>query len=77
MTYRACHVRAVFIRGDEILRFARDKRATFIVMGQSRRSRVDEIVRGSLIARIIREIDHVDVLVVADPSKALPVQMEG
>ena len=45
-------------------------RATFIVMGQSRRSRVDEIVRGSLIARIIREIDHVDVLVVADPSKA-------
>jgi two-component system, OmpR family, sensor histidine kinase KdpD len=63
-------------RGDEILRFAREKRATFIVMGQSRRSRVDEIVRGSLIARIIREIDHVDVLVVADPSKALPVQME-
>ncbi|MCX6363292.1 MAG: universal stress protein [Actinobacteria bacterium] len=62
--------------GDEILRFAREKRATFIVMGQSRRSRVDEIVRGSLIARIIREIDHVDVLVVADPSKALPVQME-
>jgi two-component system sensor histidine kinase KdpD len=62
--------------GDEILRFAREKRATFIVMGQSRRSRVDEIVRGSLIARIIREIDHVDVLVVADPSKALPIQME-
>jgi two-component system, OmpR family, sensor histidine kinase KdpD len=62
--------------GDEILRFAREKRATFIVMGQSRRSRVDEIVRGSLIARIIREIDHVDVLVVADPSRALPVQME-
>ncbi|MCX6372270.1 MAG: universal stress protein [Actinobacteria bacterium] len=62
--------------GDEILRFAREKRATFIVMGQSRRSRMDEIVRGSLIARIIREIDHVDVLVVADPSKALPIQME-
>lgn len=62
--------------GDEILRFASEIRATFIVMGQSRRSRVDEIVRGSLIARIIREIDHVDVLVVADPSKALPVQME-
>lgn len=62
--------------GDEILRFAREIRATFIVMGQSRRSRVDEIVRGSLIARIIREIDHVDVLVVADPSRALPVPME-
>jgi two-component system, OmpR family, sensor histidine kinase KdpD len=63
-------------RADEILRFAREKRATFIVMGQSRRSRIDEIVRGSLIARVIREIDHVDVLVVADPSRALPVQME-
>jgi two-component system, OmpR family, sensor histidine kinase KdpD len=62
--------------GDEILRFAREKRATFLVMGQSRRSRVDEIVRGSLIARVIREIDHVDVLVVADPSRALPVRME-
>jgi two-component system sensor histidine kinase KdpD len=62
--------------GDEILRFARELRATFIVMGQSRRSRVDEIVRGSLIARVIREIDHVDVLVVADPSRALPVRME-
>ena len=54
----------------EILRFAKEKRATFIVMGQSKRSRLDEIVRGSLIARIIRGIDHVDVLVVADPSKA-------
>ena len=32
-----------------------------------------EIVRGSRIARIIREIDHADVLVVADPSKSPPV----
>jgi two-component system sensor histidine kinase KdpD len=62
--------------GDEILRFARDRRATFVVIGQSRRSRIDEIVRGSLIARIIREIDHVDVLVVADPSKSPPIPLE-
>jgi two-component system sensor histidine kinase KdpD len=55
---------------EEILRFAREKRATFIVMGQSKRSRMDEIVRGSLVARIMRESDHVDLLVVADPSKA-------
>jgi two-component system sensor histidine kinase KdpD len=53
--------------GEEILRFARDHRATFVVLGQSRRSRLDEIVRGSRIARIIRETDHTDVLVVADP----------
>jgi two-component system, OmpR family, sensor histidine kinase KdpD len=62
--------------GDEVLRFARDRRATFVVIGQSRRSRIDEIVRGSLIARIIREIDHVDVLVVADPSKSPPIPLE-
>jgi two-component system sensor histidine kinase KdpD len=52
---------------EEILRFAREHHASFIVLGQSRRSRVDEILRGSQITRIIREIDCADVLVVADP----------
>jgi len=55
---------------EEILRFARDKRATFIVMGQSKRSRMHEIARGSLVAHIMRETDHVDLLVVSDPRKA-------
>ena len=55
---------------DEILRFARDKRATFILLGQSKRSRLDEIVRGSLVTHVMRDSDHVDLLVVADPSKA-------
>ena len=59
--------------GEEVLRFARHHRATFIVLGQSRRSRIDEIVRGSRIAHIMREIDHADVLVVADPSKSPPI----
>jgi two-component system sensor histidine kinase KdpD len=55
---------------DAILKFARETRATFVVMGQSRRSRMEEILRGSsLIARIMREIDYIDVLAVADPSK--------
>ena len=53
--------------GEEILRFARERHASFIVIGQSRRSRLDEILRGSQITRIIREIDCADVLVVADP----------
>jgi two-component system sensor histidine kinase KdpD len=53
--------------GEEILRFAREHHASFIVVGQSRRSRLDEILRGSQIMRIIREIDCADVLVVADP----------
>jgi two-component system, OmpR family, sensor histidine kinase KdpD len=56
---------------DEILRFAREKRATFLVLGQSKRSRAHEVLRGSsLIAHIMRSSDHVDILVVADPSKA-------
>jgi len=39
-------------------------------MGQSKRSRMEEVLRGSsLIARIMRETDSVDVLAVADPSK--------
>jgi len=56
---------------DVILDFAREQRATFIVMGQSKRSRMEEVLRGSsLIARIMRETENVDVLAVADPSKA-------
>ena len=56
---------------EAILKFARENRATFIVIGASKRSRVNEVFRGSsLIANIMRETDYVDVLVVADPSKA-------
>ena len=63
--------------GEELLRFAGEHHATFIVLGQSRRTRFDEVIRGSRIARIIREVDHIDVLVVADPSKSPPPQSEG
>jgi two-component system sensor histidine kinase KdpD len=62
---------------EEILRFAQEHRITYIVLGQSRRSRMSEIVRGSRIAHIIREVDHIDVLVVADPSKSPPVPSEA
>jgi two-component system sensor histidine kinase KdpD len=51
---------------DAILRFAREHQATSIVMGQSVRGRLDEILRGSIITRIMREARHLDVLVVAD-----------
>jgi two-component system sensor histidine kinase KdpD len=55
----------------EVLRFAGEVRATFIVLGQSRRSRMDEVLRGSaLVAKVMRSTEHVDILLVADPSKA-------
>jgi two-component system sensor histidine kinase KdpD len=65
----------VEVSGDSeaqaILEFAHEHRATFIIMGQSKRTRMDEVLRGSsLIARIMRETQDIDVLVVADPSKA-------
>jgi len=54
-----------------ILDFAKENRVTFLVIGQSKRSRLEELVKGSsLIAKVMREVDHIDVLVVADPSKA-------
>jgi two-component system sensor histidine kinase KdpD len=56
--------------GAAIIEFARKEQATYIVMGQSARSRLDEIVRGSIVTRIMRETRNIDVLVVADPEKA-------
>ena len=53
-----------------IIEYARREQATFIVMGQSARSRFDEIRRGSIVNRIMRETRNIDVLVVADPDKA-------
>jgi two-component system sensor histidine kinase KdpD len=55
---------------DTILAYAREKRATFILLGQSKRSRIEEALRGLLVAKLMREVDHVDLLIVADPSKA-------
>ncbi|HEY3416279.1 MAG TPA: universal stress protein [Armatimonadota bacterium] len=41
-----------------------DQQATTVVMGQSVRSRLEEILRGSLITRVMRETKSIDVLVV-------------
>ena len=51
----------------EVVDFARERDATFIVLGQSVRSRAQEIMRGSIVTRIMRELHGVDVLIVADP----------
>jgi two-component system sensor histidine kinase KdpD len=39
-------------------------------MGQSARSRIDEVVRGSIVNRIMRETRNIDIVVVADPERA-------
>jgi two-component system sensor histidine kinase KdpD len=55
--------------GAEIISFAREHQITFIVMGQSARTRVDEVLRGSIVNRIMRETRNIDIVVVSDPER--------
>jgi len=50
----------------EIVDFAIAHRATFIVLGQSVRSRMEEVLRGSIVTRIMRETRGIDVVIVSD-----------
>lgn len=50
-----------------IIKFAKSKNITQIIMGPSARTRFHEILKGSIIRKIMSEIKYVDVLVVADP----------
>lgn len=50
---------------DAIVNFAVQHQATTLVMGQSNHSRLTEIVRGNLIARIMRKARNVDVVIVS------------
>ena len=60
----------VELRGDsvaeEIIEHVNDNKTTMIVMGQSAPSRWEEIVRGSLVTRLMRETEDIDIVVVAD-----------
>ncbi len=51
---------------NEIIEFARSHQITYIVMGQSARGRMDEILRGSIVNRIMRETRNTDVVIVAE-----------
>jgi len=51
---------------SDIVDFALTHRATFIVLGQSVRSRLEEVLRGSIVTRIMRETQGIDVVIVSD-----------
>jgi two-component system sensor histidine kinase KdpD len=53
----------------EVIEFARSHQITFILMGQSARGRVDEILRGSIVNRIMRETRNIDVMIVAESDR--------
>jgi two-component system sensor histidine kinase KdpD len=46
-----------------------EKKATQVIIGQSARTRWDEITKGSVSQKLLREVRHMDVLVVADQDK--------
>lgn len=48
----------------ELARFARKNNVTYVVMGHTERSRLQEFLRGSVINRLVRELGDVDVQVV-------------
>ncbi|MEN6520108.1 MAG: universal stress protein [Armatimonadota bacterium] len=62
--------RVVELEGDsvanEIIHYAKQSGTTVIVMGQSARSRTQEIIKGSIINRIMRQTKDIDIIVVAD-----------
>ena len=49
-----------------IIEFARARQITYIVLGQSVRSRFDEILHGSIVNRIMRETRNIDFVIVAE-----------
>lgn len=50
----------------EIVNYATEKNVTRIVMGQSKRSRWEEIIHGSIINKILQKSRNIDVFIVAD-----------
>ncbi|MCK1993836.1 universal stress protein [Peribacillus muralis] len=51
---------------EEIVNYATENNVTRIVIGQSKRSRWEEIIHGSIINRILRKTRNIDVFIVAD-----------
>lgn len=52
---------------EQIIKYVNENDTTMIVMGQSARSRWEEIMRGSLVTRLMRETKDIDIVVIAEP----------
>ena len=61
----------------EIIKHVNETGTTLIAMGQSARSRLEEILRGSIINRIMRETTNIDIVVVADSREEEPDATSG
>lgn len=65
-SFETCSVAARRKVVTEIIKHLSAKKATQVILGQSARTRWKEIKEGSIVARLLREVRHLDVLVVAD-----------
>lgn len=64
-------VPVVTLHGDvamELVRYAREHNITQMVLGHSSRTRWQELVRGSIVNTLTRELRTIDILIVAAPS---------
>lgn len=52
---------------EAIINYAKEQAITQIVLGQSARRRIDEIIKGSIVRQIMEKTKFVDILIVADP----------
>ncbi|MGD0114386.1 MAG: universal stress protein [Dehalococcoidia bacterium] len=52
--------------GEQLIKYVNANKTTMVVMGQSAPSRWEEIVRGSLVTRLMRETKDIDIVVAAD-----------
>jgi two-component system, OmpR family, sensor histidine kinase KdpD len=58
-----------------LLQFARAENATQLVLGASRRSRLAELVRGSVVARVVRDAGPIDVHIISQDEPAGDVRL--
>ena len=49
----------------ELVRFAKEKNVSYVILGHSHRSRLEEFLRGNVINCFVREVGDVDVQVVS------------
>ena len=54
---------------NTLVTFARSEHATQLVLGSSRRSRITELLRGSVINRVVRASGDIDVHVISTPEE--------
>lgn len=69
---------------DEILNFANQKDISLIIAGLSRRSKLEEILKGSILNELIKKSGHINVLIVGgeetskeEPNISIPIKSKG